>query len=228
MHSGPQVLTAREWRMMEIHAGFSSIGSTCSRASLAGAFMLAIFVLMMALSAGRPLGLNVPAADDFVSWCMAAIGVPWPRPTFRSGEMIRVGLLIDKLPDRSRHWVELVCLVIGIGFIAFFAFYACQLVRDSWRFHEMSQGVISIPMWIPQLGYAFGLIILLIRLRRRIHPRAARQPAALREAQAADRRRGGRAGDPERGLTWTSSRSHWSSWCCSPFCWPAACGSRSR
>ena len=49
-----------------------------------------------------------------------------------------------------------------VGFIAFFAFYACQLIRDSWRFHEMSQGVISIPMWIPQIGYAAGLIILLI------------------------------------------------------------------
>ena len=26
----------------------------------------------------------------------------------------------------------------------------------------MSQGVIAIPMWIPQIGYAAGLIILLI------------------------------------------------------------------
>ena len=30
----------------------------------AGLFMLAIFVLMMALSAGRPIGMNIPAADD--------------------------------------------------------------------------------------------------------------------------------------------------------------------
>ncbi len=129
---------------------------------LAGAFMLAIFVLMMLLSAGRPVGLNIPAADDFVSWCMAAMAFLGLAHTFRNGEMIRVGLLIDKLPDRSRHWIEIVCLVIGIGFIGFFAFYACQLIRDSWRFHEMSQGVIAIPMWIPQIGYAAGLVILLI------------------------------------------------------------------
>src|SRR6266404_5068881 len=131
---------------------------------LAGAFMLAIFVLMMVLSAGRPIGLNIPAADDFVSWCMAAMAFLGLAHTFRSGEMIRVGLLIDKLPDKSRHTVEIVCLVVGIGFIGFFAFYACQLIRDSWRFHEMSQGVISIPMWIPQIGYAAGLIILPIAL----------------------------------------------------------------
>src|SRR5690349_13389076 len=129
---------------------------------LAGLFMVAIFVLMMLLSAGRPVGLNIPAADDFVSWCMAAMAFLGLAHTFQHGEMIRVGLLIDKLPDRTRHTVEIVCLIIGIGFIGFFAFYACQLIRDSWRFHEMSQGVISIPMWIPQIGYAAGLIILLI------------------------------------------------------------------
>jgi TRAP-type C4-dicarboxylate transport system permease small subunit len=129
---------------------------------LAGLFMVAIFVLMMLLSAGRPIGLNIPAADDFVSWCMAAMAFLGLAHTFRHGEMIRVGLLIDRLPPRSRHVIEIVCLVIGIGFIGFFAFYACQLIRDSWRFHEMSQGVIVVPMWIPQIGYAAGLVILLI------------------------------------------------------------------
>ena len=34
----------------------------------AGGFLLAIFVLMMLLSAGRPVGLNIPAGDDLVSW----------------------------------------------------------------------------------------------------------------------------------------------------------------
>ena len=129
---------------------------------LAGAFVVAIFVLMMLLSAGRAPGFNIPAGDDFISWCMAATAFLGLAHTFRNGEMIRVGLLIDMLPEKSRHWIELVCLVIGIGFIAFFAVYAIQLVRDSWRFHEMSQGVIAIPMWIPQIGYALGLVILLI------------------------------------------------------------------
>jgi len=128
----------------------------------AGAFMVAIFLLMMVLSAGRPVGINIPAADDFVSWCMAAMAFLGLAHTFRSGEMIRVGLLIDKLPAHIRHWFELIALAIGIGFIAFFAFYAGQLIRDSWRFNEMSQGVIAVPLWIPQIAYALGLVILLI------------------------------------------------------------------
>ena len=55
---------------------------------------------------------------------MAAMAFLGLAHTFRSGEMIRVGLLIDRLPERTRHWVEIVCLVIGIGFIGFFAWHA--------------------------------------------------------------------------------------------------------
>ena len=64
--------------------------------------------------------------------------------------MIRVGLLIDQLPERRRHWIEIVCLVIGTGFIGFFAYYAVQMTYDSWRFDDMSQGVVAVPLWIPQ------------------------------------------------------------------------------
>ncbi len=128
----------------------------------AGAFMVAIFVQMMALSAGRPLGLNIPAADDFVSWCMAAMAFLGLAHTFRHGEMIRVGLLIDKLPEVSRHWVELACLVVGTGFVGFFAYYAVKMNYESWLFGDMSQGVVLVRMWIPQLGYSTGLVILFI------------------------------------------------------------------
>jgi TRAP-type C4-dicarboxylate transport system permease small subunit len=129
---------------------------------LAGAFMVAIFVQMMLLSAGRPVGFNIPAADDFVSWCMAAMAFLGLAHTFRHGEMIRVGLLIDKLPEKNRHWVELGCLIIGTGFIGFFAYHAVKMNYQSYLFGDMSQGVVLVPMWIPQVGYSTGLIILLI------------------------------------------------------------------
>ena len=128
----------------------------------AGGFLLAIFVLMMMLSAGRPIGLNIPAGDDLVSWCMVATSFLGLAYTFRHGEMIRVGLLIDHLEGRIRHVVEIVALLIGGFFVTFFAYYAVLLTFDSWRFHDMAQGVLPVPLWIPQLGYSGGLLILLI------------------------------------------------------------------
>ena len=128
----------------------------------AGGFLLAIFVLMMLLSAGRPVGLNIPAGDDLVSWCMVATSFLGLAHTFRHGEMIRVGLLIDRLEGRTRHIVEIAALLIGGFFVAFFAYYATLLTYDSWRFHDMAQGVLPVPLWIPQLGYSGGLLILLV------------------------------------------------------------------
>jgi TRAP-type C4-dicarboxylate transport system permease small subunit len=128
----------------------------------AGVFMLLIFVLMMGLSLGRPLGINIPAGDDLVAWCMAAMSFLGLAHTFRSGEMIRVGLLIDNIEGRARWWIEMGALVVGTGFIGFFAWHAARMTYDSFRFHDMAQGVLAVPLWIPQLGYSGGLVILLI------------------------------------------------------------------
>ena len=128
----------------------------------AGGFLVLIFVLMMVLSAGRPVGINIPAGDDFISWCMAATAFLGLAHTFRHGEMIRVGLLIDRHGDRARHYVEIVSLLIGVGFIGFFAWHASVMTWQSLKFHDISQGVIAVPLWIPQLGYSGGLVILTI------------------------------------------------------------------
>jgi len=128
----------------------------------AGGFLVLIFLLMMVLSAGRPIGVNLSTGDDFVAWCMAAMAFLGLAHTFRSGEMIRVGLLIDQLKGRTRHLIEIAALIIGTGFVGFFAWHAVRMNFDSWRFHDMSQGVIAVPLWIPQLGYSGGLVILLV------------------------------------------------------------------
>lgn len=129
---------------------------------LAGLFLIAIFVLMMILSAGRPLGINIPAGDDFVAWCMAATAFLGLAHTFRHGEMIRVGLLIDRLEGRTKRIAEIIALVIGAGFTGFFAWHASVMTWQSLQFHDMSQGVIAVPLWIPQLGYSGGLVILFV------------------------------------------------------------------
>src|SRR4051812_9031223 len=87
---------------------------------LAGLFLIAIFVLMMLLSGGRPLGINIPAGDDFISWCMAATAFLGLAHTFKHGEMIRVGLLIDRFSDKVRHFPRIPPPPLGPRFLRFF------------------------------------------------------------------------------------------------------------
>jgi TRAP-type C4-dicarboxylate transport system permease small subunit len=129
---------------------------------LAGLFLILIFLLMMGLSLGRPIGINIPAGDDLTAWSMAAMAFLGLAHTFRSGEMIRVGLLTDRVQGRTRWWLEMFSLVIGLAFVGFFAWHAVQLTYDSYRFNDIAPGVLAVPLWIPQLGYASGLVILFI------------------------------------------------------------------
>lgn len=131
---------------------------------LAGFFLIMILLLMMALSLGRPLGVNIPAGDEFAAWAMAAMAFLGLAHTFRSGDMIRVGLLVDKLEGQKKRIAEILCLLIGIGFVGFFAWHAAIFTQFSWILNDRAQGVVPVPLWIPQLAYCGGLILLTIAM----------------------------------------------------------------
>ena len=129
-----------------------------------GCFLVAILVLMMGLSLGRQVGVDIPAGDDFAAWSMAASAFLGLAHTFRSGDMIRVGLLVDKLEGRARWAAECLCLVVALGFVGFFAFHAVEFTRMSWVLNDRATGVVAMPLWIPQLGYSGGLVLLAVAL----------------------------------------------------------------
>ena len=130
----------------------------------AGFFLVAIFVIMLVMSAGREFRLNIPAGDDFAAWSMAAMAFLGLAHTLKSGEMIRVGLLLDRLEGRARRAAELFSIALGLLFVSYFAWNAIRLTYDSYKFNDLAQGVVAMPLWIPQLGYTSGLIILAIAL----------------------------------------------------------------
>jgi len=131
---------------------------------MAGLFLIAIFALMMLLSIGREINLNVPSGDDFTAWSLVAMAFLGLAHTFKKGEMIRVGLLLERLHGRPRRVAELISLTIAGAFVAYFTWQSGRLAYDSWQFFDMSTGVISIPLWIPQLGMVAGLAILLLAI----------------------------------------------------------------
>ncbi len=130
----------------------------------AGVFLVIIFLLMMGMSIGRQVGFNIPAGDDFASWCMAAMAFLGLAHTFKSGDMIRVGLVLDHLKGRNRWYFEVFSLVLGLGFTGFFAWYAVVMTYQSWQFNDVAGGVVPMPLWIPQLGYSGGLALLFVAM----------------------------------------------------------------
>ena len=131
---------------------------------LAGAFLVVTFAIMMVMSVGRQFALNIPAGDDFASWSMAAMAFLGLAHTFKRGEMIRVGLLLEKLHGRKKQVAEILALGVAAAFVLYFTRHGVQMTYDSWRFNDQATGVLAVPLWIPQLGFSGGLVILSIAL----------------------------------------------------------------
>jgi TRAP-type C4-dicarboxylate transport system permease small subunit len=101
-------------------------------------------------------------ADDIVAWLCAAAAFLALAHTFRRGELVRVGVLIEQLPQRARRKVGLAALAIALAFAAYMLYAVTRFVYESWRFKEVAQGLIQIPIWIPQMSLVVGAIVFFI------------------------------------------------------------------
>jgi len=129
---------------------------------LAAFFVFAIFAVMIGSTAMREFGLRTGGTDDLVAWFCAAGSFLAMAHTFRRGDFVRVGLLLEHLGERGRHRFEIFALTVAAIFVGFLAFWAARFVFDSWRFNDMANGLIVIPMWIPQMSFVVGALLLFI------------------------------------------------------------------
>lgn len=111
---------------------------------------------------GEAIGLAIPSYADFAGFFLAATSFLGLAATLRSGDLIRVNLLLQRLSPGARRMAELWGTAIGASISAMSTWHAVQLAMDAWRYNELSTGIVAIPMWIPQLSLILGLAILTI------------------------------------------------------------------
>jgi len=132
--------------------------------AFAAVCLAGIFALMLAQAAGREFGLLIRGSDDITAWLCAASAFFALGHTFRHGELVRVGLFIDMLKPAQRHVAEIVALSTTALFIAYMLWAVAKFVYDSWQFNEVAQGLIKLPIWIPQTSFVFGVLIFFIAI----------------------------------------------------------------
>ena len=89
--------------------------------ALAACCVAAIFVLMIYASIGREVGWRVGTINDMVAWLCAAASFLAMAQAFRSGDFVRVTLLLERLGPRPRRAFETVSLAVAavaIGYLA--------------------------------------------------------------------------------------------------------------
>lgn len=133
-------------------------------AGLAALSLFTIFLVMMAQVGLRETNRQLPGADDLSAYLCVATTFFALGATFKRGELIRVGMVLDRLGPATRRVMELVVLALAAVLIAYIVFWTAQDVMFSWEIEEVAQGTVPFPLWIPKLAMPLGSGILLIAI----------------------------------------------------------------
>ena len=123
---------------------------------LAAFFIFAIFVVMIAQTVMRELSMRTGGTDDIVAWLCAAAAFLAMAHTFKRGDFVRVSLLLEQLGPRTRRGFEIGALATATVFTGYLAWSGARYVLESWQFGDMANGLIAIPLWIPQSSFLVG------------------------------------------------------------------------
>ena len=143
-----------------LRAGLDAI--YMAAAVLGAMCVVLICALMVFQSLGREFGLNTGATNDIVSWLCAAAAFLTMAHAFKHGDFVRVTLVLEKVSAKTRRAMELVSLAIALVAVIYLAWWACRFTYQSYEFNELAQGLLPLPIWIPQISFAFGSVLLLV------------------------------------------------------------------
>ncbi|PAT30678.1 TRAP transporter permease DctQ [Vandammella animalimorsus] len=129
---------------------------------LAGLSMIGVLLMVLLSIASRLLGFSAAGSDAYAGYAMAGAGFLALAGTLKSGEHIRVTLVLGMLRGRARRALEIAALAIASLLSAFLAYYSARLVWQSYQFNDISTASDATPMWIPQLLMAAGTLVLSI------------------------------------------------------------------
>lgn len=133
-------------------------------AGLAALSLLGIFLIMMAQVVMRELERQLPAADDISAYLCVATTFFALAATFKRGELIRVGMGIERLSPAARRIAELLVLGLAACVMGYVTRWTFSDMLFSWEIEEVAQGTVAIPLWIPKLAMPLGAGLLLVAI----------------------------------------------------------------
>lgn len=164
----PAPIPPKRWldRLLDL---FAALGALC---------ILAVCIVMIAMSISRETLIVLKGGDDIVAWLCAASAFLVLGQTFQHGGIVRVEMLLEAVGPKRRWLLEALSLTICLVFAAYAAWALGTFAWQSWDIGDVSQGQIVIPLWMPQSFAVLGAIGFLLavadewlRVMRRQKPR---------------------------------------------------------
>lgn len=149
------------------------LNTTYKAAGMASAFL--ILTICLIISAQILLNLTgrllpgflpstIPSYADFAGFMLAGATFLAMAYTLRSGGHIRVNLVVQRMSRRAVMVAEFLALTVASLFVGFALYFCGALVMESLHYGDVSNGIIPVPLWIPQSAMTFGMGLLLVAL----------------------------------------------------------------
>jgi TRAP-type C4-dicarboxylate transport system permease small subunit len=124
--------------------------------------VLSILILMVTASIGRSLEWRVGWVNDVVAWLCAAAAFLGMAYSFRNGDFVRVSLVMEQVSPRAQRVLELFSLAVATVAILYLGYWAVRFTLESYEFNDIAGNLVAIPVWIPQMSFVVGAVLLVI------------------------------------------------------------------
>lgn len=113
---------------------------------------------------GHAIGLTIPSYAEIAGFMLAGASFLSLPYALRHGTHIRVNLFIQRLGSKGQQLTDIWSFLIGTALTGWLAYYAWELVLESYEYGDLSTGLIAVPIWIPQVSLALGTTLMTVSM----------------------------------------------------------------
>ena len=135
------------------------LASLCSGVAQA-ALALLLVLIVVEIVARSAFGVSTLIADEYGGYLFVALTYLGIVPAFVRGQLLRVELVVVRLPERRKRALELCALVLGAVVLAVLAYQAGSTAYASFAYGVRSSQASGTPLYIPQAFMFLGLALL--------------------------------------------------------------------
>lgn len=134
-------------------------------AAVVAAATMALLCGLILLEIGlRFFGTSTFMLNELGGYAIASLTFLAMAHTFRSGEMIRVHVLLTGLPAGPRRYVEVICAFLALSAFGLVTWHIGAYALRAYERDAMGTGMIEIPQWIPMSIVFVGAFLLCLQI----------------------------------------------------------------
>ena len=146
---------------------FQNVVAAISRYSAYGAILVMIAMvvhIMVEIILRSFFATSTHVAEEFVGYGLAAVVYLSLGHALNTGGLIRVDLVLGRLPARVRRHIEIAIILASFAAILFVTYFVGRSVLRHYERGTVSWTIAEVPFWIPEGIVLLGIALFLLQL----------------------------------------------------------------